>query len=133
MRVAFFRTSVEETNLPRLKREFGSEQETIFNDSSIVDPTLTNFEYALESFWNFKEWDRNIYMYIYAGLACIVFLIDTTRTIYFFSYTMKISSNIHNKMFTSLVRVPIKFFDENPSGKSLFTEFNSRFLPKLVC
>lgn len=89
----------------------------MFNDSSILDPTPSNFEYELgQDFWNIKQWDRNIYMYIYAALACIVFFVDTTRTLYFFAYTLKISTNIHNKMFNSLVRAPIKFFDDNSSG-----------------
>jgi ATP-binding cassette subfamily C (CFTR/MRP) protein 4 len=30
---------------------------------------------------------------------------------------MRISINVHNKMFGSLVRAPVKFFDENPSGR----------------
>ncbi|OXA62200.1 Multidrug resistance-associated protein 4 [Folsomia candida] len=122
-------TNVEETNLPRFKREFTAdtttEQDplTMFNDSSILDPTPSNFEYELgQDFWNIKQWDRNIYMYIYAALACIVFFVDTTRTLYFFAYTLKISTNIHNKMFNSLVRAPIKFFDDNSSGK-IMTRF----------
>lgn len=32
---------------------------------------------------------------------------------------MKISVNMHNRMFSSLARAPIKFYDDNPSGRIL--------------
>jgi hypothetical protein len=90
-----------------------------FNDTSLLAPSADNYEYnalALVENSGYILDDRNLVMIIYAVLASTVLVLGTSRTLFFFSYTMKISSNIHNTMFLSLVRAPIRFFDLNPSG-----------------
>jgi ATP-binding cassette subfamily C (CFTR/MRP) protein 4 len=59
---------------------------------------------------------QDIYIYVYSGLTLLIFVVTKVRAIYFFQYCMKISINVHNRMFGSLVRAPTKFFDDNPSG-----------------
>jgi len=39
------------------------------------------------------------------------------KALLFFIFCTIISVNLHDWMFTSLVRAPTKFFDDNPSGK----------------
>ncbi|ODN00558.1 Multidrug resistance-associated protein 4 [Orchesella cincta] len=60
---------------------------------------------------------RNVYIYVFTGLVGGVILFSLLRAVGFFIYCMKISVNMHNRMFTSLVRAPSKFFDDNPSGR----------------
>lgn len=55
-------------------------------------------------------------MMFYIGLGVLVLVVDVVRTIYMFYYSMRISRNIHTKMFACIVEAPIKFFDDNPSG-----------------
>lgn len=61
-------------------------------------------------------WRKHVYMMFYIGLGVLVLVVDVIRTIYMFYYSMRISRNIHTKMFECIVQVPIKFFDDNPSG-----------------
>lgn len=72
-------------------------------------------------------WRKHIYMMFYIGLAVIVLVVDVVRTIYMFYYTMRISRNLHRKMFACVVQAPIKFFDDNPSGMLPF------FIIIIVC
>lgn len=59
---------------------------------------------------------ENVYLWVYTGIVAAVFVLTKFRAIYFFMYCTKISVNVHNRMFMSLVRAPIKYFDDNPSG-----------------
>ncbi|CAL8104322.1 unnamed protein product [Orchesella dallaii] len=60
---------------------------------------------------------RNAYIWVFTGLVAAVIFFNLLRAVGFFTYCMKISVNMHNRMFTSLVRAPPKFFDDNPSGR----------------
>lgn len=62
---------------------------------------------------------EDVYLYTYTGLVMAIFFFTKARAISFFFYCMRISTRVHNKMFQSLVRAPIKFFDDNPSGSIL--------------
>lgn len=61
--------------------------------------------------------EQSFYAYVYSGLMGGFILISVFRSILFFRYCMKISINIHDSMFRSLVRVPVKFFTDHPSGR----------------
>ena len=63
------------------------------------------------------QWRKHIYMVFYISLAILVLVVDVVRTIYMFYFTMRISRNLHKKMFACIVEAPVKFFDDNPSGK----------------
>ena len=54
---------------------------------------------------------------IYAALVLSVFLLSLVRTTSFFQMCMKASITLHNKMFRSVLRSPVAFFDNNPVGK----------------
>ncbi|KAI4458499.1 atp-binding cassette sub-family c [Holotrichia oblita] len=59
------------------------------------------------------------YLYIYTGLiiGCIIFV--TIRSIIYYKVCMNASQNLHDKMFSSLLQAPMRFFDTNPSGRVL--------------
>ncbi|CAL8080013.1 unnamed protein product [Orchesella dallaii] len=60
---------------------------------------------------------QNFYIVVYTVFVISVALATNLKAAFFFRYCMRISINIHKKMFSSLIRAPIKFFDENPSGR----------------
>lgn len=59
------------------------------------------------------------YLWIYGCLVGAVFIGNAFRAVGFFSYCSKISINVHDSMFQSIVRAPPRFFDENPSGRQM--------------
>ncbi len=63
--------------------------------------------------------DQDFYTYVYCGLMASFIFIAVFRALLFFRYCMKISINLHDTMFESIVRAPVKFFDDNPSGKGI--------------
>lgn len=63
---------------------------------------------------------QTFYIMVYTIFIISVALSTNLKAAYFFRYCMRISINIHEKMFSSLIRAPIKFYDENPSGKKTF-------------
>ncbi|XP_042212324.1 ATP-binding cassette sub-family C member 4-like isoform X2 [Homarus americanus] len=58
-------------------------------------------------------------VYVYAGLTAGLFVLSLGRTILFFVMCMTSSRKLHNRMFQSVIRVPIKFFDTHPIGQIL--------------
>lgn len=54
---------------------------------------------------------------MYCWITATFILVSFFRSIFFFRYCMNISRNIHDLMFASVVRAPVKFFDETPSGR----------------
>jgi hypothetical protein len=64
--------------------------------------------------------DNNEFLYVYIGIVGLLCLASLVRSIGFFWICMKASVNLHSRMFSSVLRSPIKFFDDNPSGKFLF-------------
>lgn len=60
--------------------------------------------------------NRNNSLYIYGGLILGLIIFSNVKNILFCQITLTSSQNIHNDMFTHLVRTPIQFFNANPSG-----------------
>lgn len=63
--------------------------------------------------------ERNFAIYVYSGLIGGCIIITILRSIMFLRMSMKSSRNLHNKMFYTLIRTPMRFFDTNPSGRIL--------------
>ncbi|KAK7083945.1 Multidrug resistance-associated protein 4, partial [Halocaridina rubra] len=58
-------------------------------------------------------------VYVYTGMIVGLFFLSLGRTILFFIMCMTSSRMLHNRMFKSVIRVPIKFFDTHPVGQIL--------------
>ncbi|CAM5999831.1 unnamed protein product, partial [Sphagnum balticum] len=58
-------------------------------------------------------------MIIYTILVSILFVFSLIKTTSFFTICMNASINLHNKLFASVIRAPISFFDSNPIGRLL--------------
>ncbi|OXA59787.1 Multidrug resistance-associated protein 4 [Folsomia candida] len=60
---------------------------------------------------------QTTYLSIYGGLVALVLVLNFLRAVGWFTYSARISVNMHDKMFSSIVRSPTKFFDDNPPGR----------------
>ncbi|CAL8111764.1 unnamed protein product [Orchesella dallaii] len=87
---------------------------TTINSAVLSNFTGTVFPLAED---NDESTEQNFYVYVYCGLVGLFIFVVIFRSIVFFWYCMRISINLHDGMFESLVRAPVKFFDDNPSGR----------------
>lgn len=62
---------------------------------------------------------QNVALYIYTTFIILVVLLTFLKTFGFYTFAIKISKNLHKKMFSRLLKVPIRFFVWNPSGRIL--------------
>ncbi len=60
--------------------------------------------------------DQNNNIIIYSSIVGGLFVFSILRTITFFTICMRASVNLHNRLFASVIRAPISFFDNNPIG-----------------
>ncbi|KAL0895660.1 hypothetical protein ABMA27_011740 [Loxostege sticticalis] len=58
-------------------------------------------------------------IYIYTGMVVALVIISLLRSFMFFSMAMRASTRLHNTMFASITRAPMRFFHVNPSGRIL--------------
>uniref|UniRef100_UPI00398F2F2F ATP-binding cassette sub-family C member 4 n=1 Tax=Pristiophorus japonicus TaxID=55135 RepID=UPI00398F2F2F len=66
-----------------------------------------------------QELDLNFYLGTYAGLTAAVMLFGIIRSLMIFKVLVNASQTLHNRMFTSIIRAPVLFFDRNPIGRIL--------------
>ncbi|XP_072883234.1 ATP-binding cassette sub-family C member 4 isoform X1 [Hemitrygon akajei] len=63
--------------------------------------------------------DIDFYLGTYAGLTISVLLFGVVRSLLIFKVLVNASQDLHNKMFTSIIKAPVLFFDKNPIGRIL--------------
>ncbi|CAL8111765.1 unnamed protein product [Orchesella dallaii] len=89
-------------------------------DGARIGATMRNLANSSDVVGDTNEsWSQNFYAYVYCGLVGIFMFIVVFRSVIFFWYCMRISVNLHDLMFETVIRTPVKFFDENPSGRIL--------------
>lgn len=63
--------------------------------------------------------DRDTALWVYGGFIVLSILMTSIRNIIFYKICMNSSKNLHNHMFSCLLKAPMLFFDTHPSGKYL--------------
>uniref|UniRef100_A0A5F4WLL8 Multidrug resistance-associated protein 4 n=1 Tax=Callithrix jacchus TaxID=9483 RepID=A0A5F4WLL8_CALJA len=63
--------------------------------------------------------DLNWYLGIYSGLTVATVLFGIARSLLVFYVLVNSSQTLHNKMFESILKAPVLFFDRNPIGRIL--------------
>nr|ASS36021.1 ABCC4 [Samia ricini] len=84
-------------------------------------PLTSNHTNSLLEDVNFSNVGLTRYdcIYIYTGMVIALVVISLLRSFLFFSMAMRASTRLHNKMFSSITRAPMRFFHLNPSGRIL--------------
>ncbi|KAM5312286.1 ATP-binding cassette sub-family C member 4 isoform 2-T2 [Glossophaga mutica] len=63
--------------------------------------------------------DLNWYLGIYSGLTVATVIFGIVRSLLVFYVLVNSSQTLHNKMFESILKAPVLFFDRNPVGRIL--------------
>ncbi|XP_029941779.1 ATP-binding cassette sub-family C member 4 [Salarias fasciatus] len=66
-----------------------------------------------------RELDLDYYLGIYGGLTAATIVFGFMRNMVLFRVLVKCSEFLHNSMFNSILRAPVRFFDTNPIGRVL--------------
>ncbi|CAH1159389.1 unnamed protein product [Phaedon cochleariae] len=84
--------------------------------------TLSNAETSernnIEDSDNFIESQKS-YIYIYTIFIVGSIILTTARSLLFYRVCTKASEGLHNKMFSNVLKAPMRFFNTNPSGRIL--------------
>ncbi|KAF7280544.1 hypothetical protein GWI33_005747 [Rhynchophorus ferrugineus] len=108
--VTDFDTNVTTTLLPFLDNENLTSSDWGSINGSIIAPVISGPS-------DIK--DRDYYIWIYTVLILVTVILTSARSTLFYKICMKASKNLHNKMFSNLLKAPMAFFDTNPSGRIL--------------
>uniref|UniRef100_A0A8C8HTG5 Multidrug resistance-associated protein 4 n=1 Tax=Oncorhynchus tshawytscha TaxID=74940 RepID=A0A8C8HTG5_ONCTS len=66
-----------------------------------------------------QELDLGFYVGIYAGLTLASVIFGFAKSLVMFNVLVKAAQSLHNRMFNSILRTPVRFFDINPIGRIL--------------
>ncbi|XP_013924730.1 PREDICTED: multidrug resistance-associated protein 4 [Thamnophis sirtalis] len=78
---------------------------------------VTRMEYGGQNIT--ENLDLPWYLGIYAGLTVATILFSILRSLLMFHILVNAARTLHNKMFQSVLRTPVLFFDRNPIGRIL--------------
>ncbi|KAF5294185.1 hypothetical protein FQR65_LT10896 [Abscondita terminalis] len=65
------------------------------------------------------ENERRMLIYIYSGITIAIISLALTQSIFFYSFFMKASINIHDSIFSKIIDATMSFFHQTPSGTIL--------------
>ncbi|XP_064825805.1 ATP-binding cassette sub-family C member 4-like isoform X2 [Oncorhynchus masou masou] len=66
-----------------------------------------------------EQLNLDFYLGIYAGLTGATLIFGFARSLLMFNVLVKAAQSLHNRMFNSILRTPVRFFDVNPIGRVL--------------
>ncbi|XP_046836014.1 ATP-binding cassette sub-family C member 4 [Vespa crabro] len=92
----------------------------VFNDSSIIQniiaENMTNVNVESTESYGLDTYTA---LWIYGGFIAVSIVMTITRNLIFFKTCMTSSKNLHNLMFSCLLKAPMQFFNTNPFGRIL--------------
>ncbi|KAM6945310.1 ATP-binding cassette sub-family C member 4-like [Aplochiton taeniatus] len=63
--------------------------------------------------------DIPFYLSVYAGLTGATLVFGFSRSLWIFNGLVRSSQRLHDRMFSAVIRAPVRFFDVNPIGRVL--------------
>ena len=104
-------------------RSMGSVGETIgvfflcfLGEAAVIMPNWWLSQWASASD---EEQRDETWLYVYAAMAGVAILLGLARAQVFFGYALNAAASLHRSMLGSVIRAPMKFFDDHPSGRVL--------------
>ncbi|XP_030637683.1 ATP-binding cassette sub-family C member 4 [Chanos chanos] len=94
---------------------WASEQESLDN----ANITLGHTTGVITGPNNTQQLDRNFYLGIYAGLTGATLIFGFMRSLLMFNALVSAAQTLHDRMFNSILRTHVRFFDVNPIGRVL--------------
>uniref|UniRef100_A0A671RW81 Multidrug resistance-associated protein 4 n=1 Tax=Sinocyclocheilus anshuiensis TaxID=1608454 RepID=A0A671RW81_9TELE len=96
---------------------WATEQEKLDFSSSNISSTIgTNGTFGTNTT---QELNLDFYLGIYAGLTGATVIFSFMRFLIMFNALVNSAETLHNRMFNSILRTPVRFFDINPIGRIL--------------
>uniref|UniRef100_A0A673JK08 Multidrug resistance-associated protein 4-like n=1 Tax=Sinocyclocheilus rhinocerous TaxID=307959 RepID=A0A673JK08_9TELE len=87
-----------------------------FSSSNISSTIGTNGTFGTNTT---QELNLDFYLGIYAGLTGATVIFGFMRFLIMFNALVNSAETLHNRMFNSILRTPVRFFDINPIGRIL--------------
>ncbi|XP_022602217.1 LOW QUALITY PROTEIN: multidrug resistance-associated protein 4-like [Seriola dumerili] len=66
-----------------------------------------------------RELNTDFYLGVYGGLTAATIIFGFIRNLVLFNVLVRCAQSLHNRMFTAILRTPVRFFDINPIGRVL--------------
>uniref|UniRef100_A0A3Q1HYV3 Multidrug resistance-associated protein 4 n=1 Tax=Anabas testudineus TaxID=64144 RepID=A0A3Q1HYV3_ANATE len=66
-----------------------------------------------------QQLDLDFYLGIYGGLTAATIVFGFIRNMVLFNVLVRCAQSLHNRMFNSIIKTPVRFFDINPIGRVL--------------
>ncbi|XP_067315095.1 ATP-binding cassette sub-family C member 4-like isoform X2 [Pseudorasbora parva] len=88
---------------------WATEQEKLnFTNGTLTNSTNTT-----------QQLNLDFYLGIYAGLTGATIIFELMRSLIMFNALVRSAETLHSRMFNSILRTPVRFFDINPIGRIL--------------
>ncbi|XP_033343952.1 multidrug resistance-associated protein 4-like isoform X1 [Bombus vosnesenskii] len=107
--------SINETTLLEMD-DFNS---TISKLYPLKNESFDNITWTINARSNTVYLHRDTALWIYGAFILTSIVLTSTRNIVFYKICMNASKNLHNLMFSCLLKAPMLFFDTHPSGRIL--------------
>lgn len=66
-----------------------------------------------------KELNIDFYLGVYGGLTAATIIFGFIRNLLLFHVLVRCAQSLHDRMFSTILRTPVRFFDINPAGRVL--------------
>ncbi|EGI62548.1 Multidrug resistance-associated protein 4 [Acromyrmex echinatior] len=92
---------------------------TDYYREDMSNDTVSSQNFTINNYENIYYLDTNMALWIYGGFIAISIVVTTIKNLIFVKICMNASKNLHNFMFSCVLKTPMSFFDNNPSGRIL--------------
>ncbi|XP_070149239.1 ATP-binding cassette sub-family C member 4 [Polyergus mexicanus] len=111
--------NTSETNNKFIEASIITDYRKYQSNNTILPQNFTSDNITKIMDMDFYFLDTNTALWIYGGFIIISVIMTTCRNLIFYKICMNASKNLHNFMFSCLLKAPMSFFDNNPSGRIL--------------
>lgn len=116
----YFRVNLEQ--LKQTLRGPGTTAQTAVKN--ITNSSIDNSDVYSDAFEAQREWWWDIftseYTTVYYSIIFVMIIVfTTTRSLTFYRWCITAATKMHHTMFNNIVNGPMKFFNDNPSGRIL--------------